>query len=45
MLRRSFLKLLAVGVLAHHKPGHHGGPPPIPPVPEPVWPMVWPETF
>jgi hypothetical protein len=36
MLRRSFLKLTGwaagVGVLAHHKPGHKGGPPtPAPP--------------
>jgi hypothetical protein len=31
VLRRSFLKLTGwaagVGVLAHHKPGHRGGPP------------------
>jgi hypothetical protein len=34
MLRRSFLKLsgwaAGVGVLAHHKPGHKGGPPSVP---------------
>jgi hypothetical protein len=40
MLRRSFLKLAGwaagVGVLAHHKPGHRGGPPTPPTTPPPA---------
>jgi hypothetical protein len=55
VLRRSFLKLTSwaagVGVLAHHKPGHKGGPPippptTLPPPPElSVFSSVFPSTF